>query len=212
MSSESTHKCEKGENKVYVPMKRRMIILTLLTLALLQVACLVNYRHLRPVGSEEPVMLLGKYYLDIGSVNSTGGPLSVHSWMYGLDCDVIYRGELPDNTNYDTIPVFVMDSICFAGECLNENFCVGFPVSTNASTIRGTIRDSLSVYDSTGHEDLPFRRYSYTGDLGMPKACDGGEVLIGLYARLLDRVTFAEIARESKVVRFQMSKRRSSHF
>ena len=157
-------------------------------------------------------MMFERYYLDIGSVNSTGGPLAVNSYMYGFECDVIYRGELPDHTNYDTIPVFVTDSICFLGDCLDTNFCVSFPVSTNASTIKGTIRDSLFEYDSTGHEDLPFRRYSYRDNLGMPGECDGEEVSVSLYARLVDRVTFAEIARESKIVRFHMSKRRSSHF
>ena len=184
-----------------------LVLMATLILASCQSCFMVNYAHFRPIESEPPVMMFETYELDMGSSAPSRYSLKHFS------CNVIFRGKIPSGTNFDTIPIFVVDSICFEGACLIGNICVD------------TTRDSVYQYSGLRsgflfsayprrHEDLPFHMFyinSYSG-FEIPMECENQEIFVVTYARLIDRITRNELARESKSTQFQLTKSRSSRF
>jgi len=181
--------------------------MTTLIIACCQSCFIVNYAHFRPIESERPVMMFETYELEMGSSAASRYSLKTFS------CNVIFRGEIPSGTNFDTIPIFVIDSLCFEGTCLIGNSCVD------------NTRDSLHKYgrlqggflfssNPRRNEDLPFQNYyiySYSG-FEIPIECENQEIFVVTYARLIDRITRDELARESKRTQFQLKKLRSARF
>ncbi len=149
--------------------------------------------------------MFGRYRLEI---SGTGSPL------HNVYCDLEFLSPTTDTSNIDTIPVFVIDSYCFEGTCLDSSFC------RRPGTYWDDVRESLVKGKKPYHklligDDLNFglprglwpNGFHFSDTLVLSETCKDRDVSVVINARLFDRVSGKEIARESKRVQFRISKR-----
>lgn len=97
--------------------KRFRPVLMIFLIAVVAACCLDCFSSrvvFEPVKEERPVHLLGRYTLDI---------LGFAEESYNFRCRVSFLGGHPDTMHIDTIPVLVIDSVCFEGRCLDKPRC-----------------------------------------------------------------------------------------
>jgi hypothetical protein len=110
------------------------------------------------------------------------------SWQENDSFRIILTAEfidgLADETLEDTIPKLVIASLCFKSECIDSLNCV---------SMKPAVGSRVLTFDALGYAKIPI-------------TCQWATMRIS--ARLHDRVTGEEIARESKEVRLYMAKGR----
>ncbi|RKX27141.1 MAG: hypothetical protein DRP45_01840 [Candidatus Zixiibacteriota bacterium] len=130
----------------------------------------------------------------------------------------IFIKEIPDSAEIAITPVFVIDSICFRGACIDEGYC--------HNPITGTEDNRLSMkrgYDLFGYQEpSPFEdvfqiwdgRIVHTSFLIhdgilVPLECKEKTIEITVHARLLERESGLLISRESRAATFRVKKSRN---
>jgi hypothetical protein len=128
--------------------------------------------------------------------------------------DVSYIDVIADTNAIDTLPVFLIDSICFLGPCLDSSFCSGpwswreydEHIKAADTGFRGFDHGIPLRYPDLWLRDgilIPsgYRLHrSTTPPLSL--SCADSSVSLLIRARLLDRLSGEELAREVKNVQF----------
>ena len=165
----------------------------------------VSWTQFRPAESELPITMFGRYDLNIG------GNLGWHDITY---VDIRYLTKICDTMNTDTIPILLIDSMCFLGSCFDSPFCF-------RPTTWARIRDSVYYANHGENPWVPFRDsdlfyydqqiipggYRLEDAYSLPESCRHSVVSIELYARLLERPSHKELSRETKRLRLRFKDR-----
>lgn len=167
--------------------------------------CFYQYAEFNPLKGQTPIILFGNYLVDMHGYAAGG---------HNFYCDFAFVHITGDTTNLDTIPVLILDSICFRGACLNGDFCLN-PTSWFDQD-QESIRKGHGQYHSHGlirGRDLYYVAgrvvpggYSLMNAYRLSEKCDKNDVIVVLWVRMLERVTGKEIARESKIVQFRIKR------
>lgn len=187
-------------------MRSAKLILLLLSLTICW-GCTARW-HFEPSKDERPVsMFNGRYNIKLKGVRA-----SHHSSISRFFCTIDPIESMFDTltTNLDTIPIFVMDSLCFIGDCLYPEFCrrPNFIIEDYI-----VMNDDATVHLlelSTKQYPRWKRRLVWPGNLFLgdnvriPLECKGNEVFVLLYARLVDRISGKTISKEVKSVTFEV--------
>lgn len=159
---------------------------------------------LRPVKTELPVILFDRYILDMD-----GGTEGDTSQTHLLYIDVNFKSKITDTSNYDTIPIFLLDSICLEGNCLDFEYCA-IPKSDVDSRKKRVERFAYKpprAYDLWfDGKRLRVMGFSFPDELNISVNCRDEGLAMITFARLIDRVTGDLIATEAKRVQFGMKR------
>lgn len=123
-------------------------------------------------------------------------------------CDVKFLTPHKDTSRLDTIPVFLIDSICLKGNCVGGSLC------EEAIDIFTLYYDSLLFPLSPNAKEMRFNdylvpgNYSIEGTKPVPFECQDRDLEVWIYARLLDRLSRLTIAAETKRIPFRIFTRR----
>jgi hypothetical protein len=164
--------------------------------------------------SAAPIVMFDRYSVDFWSIGWPGDNTFI---------SFSYLRDIKDTTHLDTLPILVLDSICFAGTCLNNASCLR-PTSWRESwKQRGKEPEQDGVlYLRKPRACLPLKYedlfyiedmvvpQGYDQDIGysIPRGCVGTTVTVTLKAHLLNRVTGQEIARETKEMPFMIQEKK----
>jgi hypothetical protein len=161
-------------------------------------------RQFEPAPKNQLITMFGRYQMEIAA-----------SLLYGLDmtCDIHFITIHRDTVRLDTIPVFVIDSICLVGTCLTANRCY---VPTDVFSFfydRDVAQGEPPPFTSNAKEmrlgeKLYAGRYSVNSDTEISLQCQENDLQAWFHARLLDRTTRATLASETKRVQFRIFTRR----
>jgi hypothetical protein len=186
--------------------RRGMILGIVLFLGLIicQSGC-AYWIHLDITEDQKPVTLFDRYELDIVGHG-------IDDSLFNVSVHLDFINAITDTMNIADIPILMIDTICFEFELMDNTSCIGMLTSLEADKkllgdgvidkVRQGIRDDLRYsggeLQPLGFEDYPQRAY-------IPKQCQFADAIFT--ARLIDRVTGKEIARETKTVRFSIDRR-----
>lgn len=171
-------------------------------LALISNAC-YSYLQFRPISDERPITMFGRYKVDIEGIADMA---------HALHCNLDFITPSFDTSNIDTIPLFLVDSLCFEGACLEHSFCRRLQGRFLSDT---EFRSGWSgpPRRELGHDlvlcwmGLFPVGYVLRDTLGMPPSCRDRDISVWIHARLIDRVTGQVVAQESKRVQFEIKKK-----
>ncbi|MFH1891370.1 MAG: hypothetical protein ABIK83_01655 [Candidatus Zixiibacteriota bacterium] len=194
--------------------KNMQVVMLGLLIGILTAGCWTDrWTEFNPVKRGQPITMFDRYVLEFrGHAYLTAGPK--------LEINVSFIGEAVDTSCVDTIPVFVIDSLCFHGTCLDSSYC-GHPLDwrevnewlreLHGPQFRGWYHTPIRQWD-LWYEDgklTPSGYYLRTSATPVfPANCIDTTVSVEIRARLLDRATGEEIARESKTLRFKFTPRK----
>lgn len=130
-----------------------------------------------------------------------------------------YSNFAPEDTaatGRDTIPIFVIDSICFEGDCLDPEFCrrslnpIEDHITRNENgTISITGLTDEDAYIFGRKHELIWPSHLFRGDdVRVPLSCQGQDVWMVVYARLVDRKTGATVSLEARRVQCKITRRK----
>jgi hypothetical protein len=166
-----------------------------------------TYRDLHIVEEEKPATIFDRYELDI--LGGTGG--EVDDSMYTVSVHLDFINAITDTMIINDIPILMIDTFCFGCEFMDDPSCMRMLTDQQAiqrALARGAknfyvsprIRDDLSYI---GEELLVLGFRSPT----LVKISIQCQFVNAMFtARLIDRVTGDEIARETKTVRIRIDK------
>lgn len=184
----------------------QIVLLACVIAGLVSSSGCAKFRRFTPVSEAQPVTMFGLYELDMGGAAVDGKRVCTFS------CYVRFVDEIPVTANTDSIPIFVIDSFCFQGECLDSDCCnrprSGHDLSLKMQRERRLFFDAPKITDdlSDGGGYLVPTDYSVWENIDLPITCVDNDITVLIHARLIDRVTGEEIARESKRVPFLIKK------
>ena len=95
--------------------KRITLLVVCVFLSTCLPSCVYDYTWFRPADTKTPIVLFDCY-----SATFRGWAAGRHQ----LICNLEFSRTVTDTTLLDTIPILILDSICFSGECLDDAFCV----------------------------------------------------------------------------------------
>jgi hypothetical protein len=185
-------------------------IVLYLCLLICQSGC-VTYRVLHLVEEEKPVTLFNRYELNIrgGAVDDIGFTVLIHPE---------FIDTITDTMNVDTIPILMIDTICFECDYMDDLNCIRMLTTqeakqkrvaddvisdVNPQNVSPRIRDDLNYRAGELHV-LGFDGYPHRAKLSIK--CQFVNAIFT--ARLIDRVSGEEIARETKTVRIRIDRSR----
>ena len=186
----------------------KSLILLSLVIILIQSSCSwVTWREFNQIDGKEQFTIFDRYYLEIlGNAHNEGDTCT-------FICEVDFINKIVDTTYYDTIPIFVIDSFCFEGDCLDFNYCQIIPENYDINTYMME-KGGVPIYEKKQPDDLYYSRYGLNPSnyrrlpiMLISSRCTGNIVTITIHARLIDRVTGKNIIKESKKVKFKLKKR-----
>lgn len=164
-----------------------------------------------PVKQEQPITMFNSYSLKIEGV-ITGVAI--------LDITVSFFDKMTDTSNLAAIPVFTIDSICCHGSCLDSAFCER-PNTWSEERAAGRFIPVewgyvLLVDSGAGWaQDLWYGEgkivpsgFFLLSATPFHLSCADSSVSVDIHARLLDRETGQERARETKSLRFLVKTKR----
>lgn len=185
--------------------RRLSIFLFILLSTLLLLGCpWSSERTFEPVNKDQKVTMFDRYRLDLYSHLPS---------RFRMMCEVKFLTPHKDSLRLDTIPVFLIDSICLKGNCVGGILCEEVidvftqyydrplvpgdppPISPIAKEMR------FNQYLTPG-------RYSIEGTKPVPFECQDRDLEVWIYARLLDRLSRLTIAAETKRIPFRIFTRR----
>ena len=185
------------------------VVLVSVLFSVFQMSCAtVTFRNIRPSKEHRPVVMFNRYLLKL-----EGGALAGDTTI-NFSCDVDFVEKVRIESGYDSIPIFVIDSFCFSGECLNSSIChTPFNnVQFNEYMVE-TVGLPYRHVNKRFPEDLTWNdKYILPTDYSLvktqivtvPLACKDKNMTVTLFARLLDRTTGKLIAEEVRTVEFDI--------
>lgn len=187
---------------------------------LLIIMFLVNcssHKYLYLKNNSNQITLYDKYKL---SYVKAQGPLSDRTYSIFIELDFI-DPLFVKNLNVDTIPILMLDSICFEGDCIGNKLCGEFvslrehkPDASlfvndpNADLGKYLFTPDLFYTNERGKEKKvdPLGFY-VPGGINIPMECLNNKGTTILYSRLIDRVTGKTITSEAKQLQFNIKKK-----
>jgi hypothetical protein len=175
-------------------------LVNILLLPILVLSCVwVTRIEFKPLDKELPVTMFGKYKISFGVVGP-GAP--------NLRCYIDFLSYVSPTADTNTIPIFIIDSLCFEADCVNSKRCYqpqsdydrGAP-SRDGPFNPGTTKD----LDTAKGEMIP-RGYKVSKAPCFPDSCVKTEATVVIWARLVDRVSKRGISAEEKRVQFNIKK------
>jgi hypothetical protein len=168
--------------------------------------CFYQYAFFNPSDDQLPIVLFGRYQA------------TLRGWAEGdheLFCEFSFIHEVRDTTKLDSLPVLILDSICLHGACLGTDFCL--KPSSWYDMDRESMRKGNGHYRSFYRLILGRDIYYYNGQVTpggfdlvnayrLPENCNKNDVTVELWIRMLNRETGKEMARESKIIQFQIKR------
>ena len=158
-----------------------------------------RWRDFSPVKEELPISIFGRYHLEIKGYASGA---------HNIYIDLSFANEITDTITLDTIPIFIIDSFCVYGDCLDSQMChqpeswyefrEGFP---DFDYVYNTRRLFLQKDLWLVNGKLKPGGYELNNILRLPATCIDSSLVLDLYVRLIDRVSNKEIANEVKRIR-----------
>ena len=162
----------------------------------------VPVRVFKAVESQQPLTMFDKYLLDPKSASDS----AVSHCLF--QCFVSFVEDVPANVPHDSIPIFVVDSFCFEGACLDSSFCI-VPIGyaeydrrlVEVGRLRPPRKSQLHNLDLAWDKDRIWPSGFIIWDgIELPVDCASLDVTVVIHARLLDRPSGREIAREARRV------------
>lgn len=189
------------------------LFLVMLLIVFVCTSCTARWRMV-PIESEKLVTLFTSRY----GIEIEGYGAFHHSAVCRLTCWA-YPIFVFDNTttgDRDSIPIFVMDSICFEGDCLDPEFCrrslnpIEDHITRNEDgTISITGLTDEDAYIFGRKHELIWPSHLFRGDdVRVPLSCQGQDVWMVVYARLVDRKTGATVSLEARRVQCKIKRRK----
>jgi len=192
--------------------KTGQVVMLGVLIGVLMVGCWTDrWVEFNPVNGRHKTTMFDRYVLEYEGYATTGTELNIL---------VSFVGDAVDTSYIDTIPVFVVDSVCFHGDCLDSSYC-GHPLSWRK--FNEWLRDRYGPDFGTNY-GTPIRQWDLwyrngrliptgyhllsTATPVFPAGCTDTTVSVEIQARLLDRATGEEIAREAKTLRFRIKPRK----
>lgn len=176
-----------------------------LVLTLTLVGCVTD-RNVRPVKEERPVTMFDNYFLRMSG-------LAIDTFtVAAFVCRLDFKNKVPDTSNFDHIPILVIDSFCFEGACLEEDHCRS-TISHAEMDREMDKREGRKPYTSPYPDDLGWGReegylfpsgYRVRKALRLPVGCKDQQIVVVVHARLIDRTSGEVIAQDAKRVRFEV--------
>ena len=187
--------------RVGVAANLKLVLLALLVMAVC-VSCIyrsVRIRCISPSVEDRPVRMFNRYELNIfGCVDSIADSCGFH---IGVD----FIETMPATTPFDSIPIFVIDSLCFSGQCQGNDYCL--VPRRLYDRVRERIEEGKAIYTPPREpsdigwsdkevwpDDFLISRYL------LPRSCLDDEVTVQIVARLFDRASGDQLGREEKTV------------
>ena len=180
-------------------MIRNYLILALLSVCFVQTGC-YNVARLQPVDKDRTDVFFDRYAVEVG------GGIQDTSLLTIMGTYQSYTQKHPTTAPADTIPVFIIDSLCLTGACLAENVCVYSDwVAKLVGIFQDTTRTRSRKRVRTDDLGSNFGRYwphefVFLKDVRLPASCVHDTIDVAIYARLLDRMSGRVIASEQKTV------------
>jgi hypothetical protein len=180
-----------------------VLLLCVLVVVVSLIACRTyRWRDFRPLEHEQPIVMFDRYRVEFHGFAST---------YHNLYIMPSFVNEIRDTLSWDTLPVFVVDSVCFSGSCIENAFC-----RKPRSWAETRDRYPGTYYLGKSVSNEPFRDediyyidakvvpggFEFTDAYRLPSSCTDSSVFVDIQARLLDRATGDEIAREVRRLRF----------
>jgi len=165
---------------------------------------------MRPEKEDKKIVMFDRYVLKLDGAGSET------STRVNMVCQVDFLKKVPLSTDFDSIPIFVIDSFCFVGSCLDSSFCLvprsGYEKDTSSFSSEDYPRKR--VYEGRVFpEDLYWgERYIYpTGyyldgprKAPIPLKCKDHSIDMVIHVRLVDRVSGGIIARKAREVKLNV--------
>jgi hypothetical protein len=188
----------------------RLVLLILLTSTMVVGCYTERWVDFNLIKGDEPVTMLERYSLEFKGYASSRTELIIN---------VSFLEAIVDTNSVDTIPVFMIDSVCFSGSCLDSSYC-GHPI--NWQEFNEWLKAQHGPEFGYSH-GIPVRKWDLWYDDGrliptgydllgeetppIPANCLDTTLSVETRARLLDPVSRKEIARESKTLTFRVTPR-----
>lgn len=175
-------------------------------------ACTPMIRTISPEPTAAKTTVFDRYELEIHGVVSNYPHMTIRAY---------FTSKVPEMAAYDTIPILVIDELCFTGPCLSEEIC---RAAISGEEYYGKMSRELHLQRTIQEE--PFRDNDLWARNGvlvpddylvektpkLPSACENTIITITVHARILDRKTHKELARESKPAQFKVKWERAGSF
>lgn len=175
----------------------------LVLLASMLFGCMGSLRYYQPLRTETPIKLFDQYEVSIGGYGSG-------SHLF-FSCGVSFLTAVPEGSPIHDIPILIIDSVFFVGDCLNGP-------GRRRMLSWAELVEKYSVQNYTWRYGLPLSGKDlwvqngvivpggFSMELGPPFSdkCYGPVISVDIEARLLDRAFHKEIARETKRVKFEI--------
>jgi hypothetical protein len=164
--------------------------------------CWSTHRVFFPIKGEQPVIMFDNYKLNIHGTAEG---------YHNIICETSSIRKFPDTLDINTIPIFLIDSLCFYGDCLDSQACYHpqpsrelFPLMSNESKGPGSLSVPIDLSYRPG-EYLPCDFY-LLNTLRLRPACKDAGVAVEIRAIMIERATGKELANESKKIGFLIKK------
>ena len=194
-----------------------MVISWVLILSLLFVGCHPEYWiEVMPESKTDSVTLFNRYRLQFFGrlwAEQTG---ELYSIYVQINSAFIQRSS--DTGNLDTVPIFVIDTLCLSGECLGVGVCK-HPMRWTEDGYGPPLpygKKLLSRIDEYGDPGLWYVKkklipggFIEEGPFLLNSDCKDSSLQIEFRARLLNRHDGKEISRETKRVLFRVRRMKS---
>ncbi len=173
--------------------KLRFFLVTVVISTL--ISCQVRtWRSIETENGGVPIILFERYKVNVSGLAST--PRRIFF-------SVTFLNKVSGPLKLDTIPIFVIDTVCFAGDCLDNQLCYDAKEhlvakkSPNPSFVikEKAADDLISERGVLDPEDI-----SIAGVPILPLTCRDHDVFLTFTARIIDRISGATISSESKQV------------
>jgi len=189
-----------------------LVLIVLLITSLHYFGCsLYTNKDFIPVEAKRPTTMFEQYALQIHEYKDVSFfviPLALASDNIYIDVDFIT--PVADTTSLQTVPIFVIDSICFEGTCMDSSIC-RIPM-TGFEALR--LPYPNNIVHVVPDKDLRYQEgqlmplgFALEKVLWLPGKYSNKNVFVTFYARLLDRATGKTIAEESKKVEYFIKKK-----
>jgi len=182
--------------------------------------CTLLQKNLLLLKEERPVTLFNRYKLDIEAQSYDT------SSIYWLMVDVNFVDKhSADVRSVDSIPILILDSVCFGGGCVKDDTCrllfmYGDEYSIDSQRVESEKQKAAGIFvDTTGVPPGTYDLFESSGrivphgfyvsrGMALPEACVDSSGVMRLYSRLIDRATNELISEKALEVRFEVTTRK----
>ncbi len=181
---------------------KQVVVPTLIVFAACVVTCtFAPVRSFRAERSEQRVPLFDRYNLSL-----FGGPAERLGYV---SCALRFMSAHHDTTRLDTIPILVVDSLCFSGQCLTNTFCLH--PQTEGEWIAARSKEKRPNQYVGSATDLEYANgklqpvgFIVDTAINIPDKCGRHDLRVGVKMHMIDRTTGKVLAEELKEVQFEI--------